>query len=429
MNSTALQRTKEMPSTAAVALLLVLPLCGVAATAKPIPEDSATINGTIVDDSGQPAKDATVFVYSARLKQGYAIVCPTCWIDCGKRADTDAQGRFTITGLNPTLKFRLLVVKDGFTATAKGGVDPAQGPLQPIKLNPRAPSTDESEIVHGRVTDVDGNPIAGALIEPVGATQGDVRSLGTLNWIDPLAATNASGEFVIVATKPVENVMLKISPRALAPKLVTEPTGPAINSVVLTEGATIMGRLAEPNGTPIAHAEVVMTSHDRGNGESFSDMRVGTDNDGSFVFTSVPAHRIWGIYPTSESLQNRNLTAGPHWCETIADRQVVDVGRITLHPGLTVSGKINLLDNSAIPPGMHVTLGTEWAADNRLTDIASDGSFEFKTLARGIYFLSVGIPGYTLAADTPRELLVERDRHNVVIHMARSTNVSIPTRP
>ena len=191
---------------------------------------------------------------------------------------------------------------------------------------------------------------------------------------------------------------------------------------MLTEGATIMGRLVEPNGTPIAHAEVVMTSHDRRNGESFSDMRVGTDNDGSFVFTSVPARRIWGIYPTSESLQNRNLTARPNWCETIADRQVVDVGRITLHPGFSVSGKINLLDKSDVPPGMHVSIRSEWAADNRLTDIASDGSFEFKTLAPGIYFLNVGITGYTPAADTPRELLVERDRRNVVIHMARSTS-------
>jgi protocatechuate 3,4-dioxygenase beta subunit len=419
-----------MPSTAALALLLALPLCGVAATMQPIPEDSATINGTIVDDSGQPAKDATVFVYSARLKQGYAIVCPTCWIDCGKRAATDAQGRFTITGLNPALKFRLLVVKDGFTATAKGSVDPAHGPLQPIKLKPRAASTDESETVHGRVTDVDGNPIPGALIESVAAILPDGGTyVGAMEWLDPLAATNASGEFEIVSTKPVEKIMLKISPRALAPKLVTEPPGPAINSVVLTEGATIMGRLVDPNGTPIAHAEVVMTSHDRGNGDTFSDMRVGTDKEGSFVFTSVPARRIWGIYPTSESLQSRNLTAGPHWCETIADRQVVDVGRITLHRGFSVSGKINLLDKSTIPSGMHASIGTEWAADNRLTDIASDGSFEFKTLARGIYFLSVGIPGYTLAADTPRELLVERDRRNVVFDMARSTSGSTPARP
>jgi hypothetical protein len=89
-------------------------------------DTSATISGSVVDDSGNPAEGATVFVYSAHLKKGYAAVYPTCWIDCGKRADTNMQGRFTITDLNPALQFRLRVVKQGFTATAKGGVDPAQ---------------------------------------------------------------------------------------------------------------------------------------------------------------------------------------------------------------------------------------------------------------------------------------------------------------
>lgn len=410
-----------MRSTAALVLLLALPLCGFASTiAKPKPDASATINGTIVDESGQPAKDATVFVYSAHLKKGYAIVCPTCWIDCGKRADTNAQGQFTITGLDPDLKFRLLVLKEGFTATAKGGVDPEQGPLPPIKLNSRAASTDETKIVHGRVTDVAGNPIAGALVEPVGAFQSGVTSFGTVPWIDPLAATNASGDFEIVSTKPIEKIMLRVSPRALAPKLVTEPPGPATNSIVLTEGATVLGRLVEPSGTPIAHAEVVMISHDRSNDENFSDMRVGTDQDGSFVFTNVPARRIWGIYPTSESLQGRNLTAGPYWCETIVDRQVVNVGKITLHPGFSVSGRIDLLDQKVIPPSMHVSIRSEWAANSRLSDIASDGTFEFRRLAPGIYSVNVGVTGYTSTADAPRELLVERDRRDVVIHMTRS---------
>lgn len=72
---------------------------------------SATINGSVVDDSGHPAEGATVFVYSAHLKKGYAAVCPTCWIDCGKRAQTNAQGRFTITDLNPTLRFRNILVE------------------------------------------------------------------------------------------------------------------------------------------------------------------------------------------------------------------------------------------------------------------------------------------------------------------------------
>ena len=173
--------------------LLALPLFGVAVSiAKPTPDVSASISGTIVDNSGQPAKDATVFVYSARLKQGYAIVCPTCFVDCGKHAASDAQGQFTITGLNSTLKFRLLVVKDGFTATAKGGVDPAQGPLPPIKISPRAPSTGESKIVHGHVTNVSGNPVAGAVVEPVGAIESaNLSSFGTMDWMDALAVTNA----------------------------------------------------------------------------------------------------------------------------------------------------------------------------------------------------------------------------------------------
>jgi hypothetical protein len=414
-----------MPLTATLAaaafLSLLLLGCSAATIAKPILQDSATINGMVVEGAGQPVKDATVFVYSARLKQGYAIVCPTCWIDCGKRADTDAQGKFTIADLNPALKFRLLVVKDGFAASAKGGVDPAQGPLPPIELHPRAASPDDSKIVHGRVTDVTGNPIAGVLIEPVGATlPNGGKYFGTTDWLDPLAATNAYGEFAIVAAKPVTNVMLKISPRALAPKLLTESPGPATNSIVLTEGATIVGRLVESNGAPVARAEVVLISRENSIERSFGDMRVGTDKDGSFAFTNVPARRVWGIYPDTASLQGRNLAAGLRLCETRADLQAVNVGKITLRPGYSVKGKIDLLDMSAIPPGMHVTIGPEWSGFSRLADIAADGSFEFKALTADVYSLDAGVNGYTPTADSPHQILVESDRRDVIIHMART---------
>jgi hypothetical protein len=419
-------KDRDMPFTAKIAipaLLLTASIFGFSAatTAKPVTEESATITGTIVDEVGQPAKEATVFVYSAQLKNGYAIVCPTCWLDCGKRADTDAQGRFTIPGLNPALKFRLLVVKDGFTATAKGGVNPAQGPLPSIVLNPRAPTSDESKIVHGRVTDVSGNPVAGALIETVAASlPNGNRYFGTMDWIDPLAATNAAGEFEIVATKAVQKLILKISPRALAPKLVSEPPGSATNTIVLTDGATIIGRLVEPNGAPIAHAEIVMISRAHSVEQSFNDMRVGTDKDGSFVFTNVPAHGIWGIYPTIESMHGRNLTAAPHWCETSTDRQVANVGRLTLRPGYSVSGKIDLFDKKDVLSGMHVSIKPDWNGDDRLTDIAPDGTFEFTTLAPGAYSLNVGIHGYTPTPDSPQEILVDHNRRNVVIHMIRS---------
>jgi hypothetical protein len=288
-------------------------------------------------------------------------------------------------------------------------------------LKPRNPSPDDSQTVHGRVTDVAGNPILGALIEPVGALQPNgISSFGSVEWLDPLAASNKNGEFAIVSTKPVDKVMLRVSPRGLASKFVAESPGPATNTTVLTEGATIVGRLVDPNGKPAANSEIVMISYANSNGEGFSDMRVGTDKDGAFVFTNVPSRRVWGIYPSMESSQGRNLAAGVHWCETTSDRGVVDIGKLTLRHGLTLTGKIASADKDAIPPGMHVTINTEWAANNHLADIAPDGTFEFKALAPRIYSLSVGMNGYAPVPDSPKELLVEHDRHDVIIHMARS---------
>ena len=74
--------------------LLTLPLCAFATTAitKPNSEDSVTMSGTIVDDSGQPAKDATVFIYSARLKKGYATAHRT--------RHRDTTERFYIRGVH-----------------------------------------------------------------------------------------------------------------------------------------------------------------------------------------------------------------------------------------------------------------------------------------------------------------------------------------
>jgi hypothetical protein len=105
-------------------------------------------------------------------------------------------------------------------------------------------------------------------------------------------------------------------------------------------------------------------------------------------------------------------------CETIADRQVVNVGKLTLRPGFSVSGKIVLADRKDVPSGMHVTIHPDWTVHSRLTNIASDGTFEIKALAPDVYSLNVGINGYTPTASSPRRLLVESDRHNVIIHMA-----------
>src|SRR5437899_621103 len=60
----------------------------------------STLTGKIVDAAGKPVEHATVMVYYAGVKQGYSTFCPSCYVDCGKRAFTGADGAFTISGLD-----------------------------------------------------------------------------------------------------------------------------------------------------------------------------------------------------------------------------------------------------------------------------------------------------------------------------------------
>jgi len=79
-------------------------------------EERATATGKVVDVAGKPLEHATVMVYSAGVKKGYSIFCPTCYRDCGKRTVTDPDGNYSISGLDPELSFTLVAVKDGYLA-------------------------------------------------------------------------------------------------------------------------------------------------------------------------------------------------------------------------------------------------------------------------------------------------------------------------
>jgi hypothetical protein len=67
-----------------------------------------------------------------------------------------------------------------------------------------------------------------------------------------------------------------------------------------------------------------------------------------------------------------------------------------------------------------VTIKSEWTVNNRLADVAPDGAFELNALAPGIYNLWVGMNGYVPTPDSSQQLLVDHDRRNVIVHMARS---------
>ena len=111
--------------------------------------ERVTATGKIVDATNAPIANATVMVYSAGAKEGLDLFCPTCYVDCGKRAVTSAEGDFTIPGLSSDLLFNLLVVREGFSAEFIKKVNPTKGPVAPAVLKQRTSPDDVSQIVRG----------------------------------------------------------------------------------------------------------------------------------------------------------------------------------------------------------------------------------------------------------------------------------------
>lgn len=395
-------------------------------------DDRATLTGRVLDVDGEPLGNSTVMVYSAAVKKGYSLFCPTCYRDCGKRAQTGPDGKYTISGLDPELLFTLVAVKDGYRASMIPSINPADGPALDARLKPQPAIRDLSEAVRGRIVDADGDPQRGAVVQPEsGAYKGPGGQLSfaaPLDWINTITVTNDEGAFELTSDRPLIEMTIRVTARGMAPNHFTEATGGERKTMVVGEGATIRGRLVYGD-QPVAGAEVALIPHDSTVGRWFPDLRIGTQNNGSFAITNVPPDRIWLLAPTMESLASRGIGAGPLVCKTTHDGEDINLGVIHLKQAHTVAGKVVLADRRPVPPEMRVTLVADRSGDSQVVKIGADGSFRFDGLSDGIYTIAPAVRGYRLpnaCAILCRsfEMLVEKDVKDLVIRMEPNPEVA-----
>lgn len=380
-----------------------------------IAAEPAHVTGIITDDGGQPLDHATVMVSEAYVRKGYSVFCPSCWPDCGKHTFTDADGNFNIGGLNPQLVFNLVVVKDGYATLVIKKVDPEKEPAK-AGLKTRTSPPDPAQYVRGRVVNRQGDPVQDAIVEQqgVGFPNGSMH-FGGGEWIDALAVTNEKGEFEMAYAKPATRFILDISPRAMASKLFTVPTGADRKTLMVTEGATIRGRLVR-DGKPVANVEIGLATHSRRSGTTFNEMRIGTDQDGRFSLTNVPPGRVYYVYGKMESLGPLGGATGVIECETKDDGEMVNVGDIQVTPAYRVRGKVVLNDGKPLPPDTQISLFADRAWDSQNVVLDGDGHFEFKGLASGVYDIGPSVRKYKVGDDSyAQEVMVHHDIDNLVI--------------
>jgi hypothetical protein len=386
--------------------------------------DRATLTGKVTDSSGKPIEDATVMIYHAGVKKGFSTFCPSCYSDCGNRAATDAAGSFTIPKLDPDLRFELLVVRDGYAPTFVRKVDPSEGPAETAVLAPLAPVDDPNRVALGRVVNANGRPLRDAIVFSKGVNtimQGEPASMyGNVKGLEPVAVTNPNGEFELAYTKKASGILVKVEARGMAPKVIAIPTGGQRQTITVSDGAVIRGRLVD-HGKPVAGTEIGLFPQVSGAfggnlkifGDPYEEVRIGTQEDGSFVIPNVPTPVNWYVYGKMESIAALGATP-PIECATKRDLEEVNVGDIQIQPGHHVRGKVNLSDGASISDGMRITINASKGFDSQTVMIGRDGSFEFASLAPGDYQIFTSVRGYDIPGDTLAQT-VDHDIDNLAI--------------
>jgi len=386
--------------------------------------DRVTITGNVVDASGQPVDHATVLVWHAGVKRGYSTYCPSCYVDCGKRTMT-ANGAYTIKGLDPDLKFELLIVREGYIPAFVGYFDPSAGPAPVTKLKPRAAITDPTRVVRGRVVNPAGRPVADAVVQPQGVRfngpQGEVSAYGTIDGLEPIAVTNAAGEFELAFDRAALGMVVQVEARGMAPGIFnTFSTGLDRRTVTVTDGSVIRGRIVR-DGKPMGGAEVGLIARQHGwdaklklVGFPYSEIRVGTQPDGTFTITNVPPGVEWYIYGRMGSIPNGD--AAPILeCVTKGDGDEVNVGDLAVQPGRRLRGRVILADGKPVASGMRVTIGSDRAFDSQTALLHPDGMFEFSGLRDDGYTVFTSVRGYEQGQEV---LTVSRDIDDFTLTLA-----------
>jgi hypothetical protein len=351
------KRIAESILAAGVVALLLTILC-VPFAAQTSTEGSAVVSGTVVDSvTRMPLKE--VGVHARNFSPGRPS-------PQSSTATTDAEGHFTITGLQPG-RYLFSAMTTGYVGQriSGGGTNGRALVVAPdqhtsdlvIEMIPGANIT-------GHIKNSDGQPLSNVVVECVKYSGNDKQ----LHNIGAPSFTNTAGEYKI-ASLPAGRYYLRAIPPAPVLKDVQKPGASGDKPVAIN------ANVAESAKEPASTKEPATTK----------------ENDPP-VFAPT-------YYPNASDVAG----AAPMTVRPGEDLASVD---ITLTPvqAVTVSGKVMIDGSSKAYPGASVTLiDSDAGSSQREATTDAKGNFEIRGVPSGDYVLVARVESLDTTLNLPRQ--------------------------
>ncbi len=320
----------------------------------------------------------------------------SCYSDCGKAAITDAEGRFTITDVDDGLLFNVLIAANGFTPAYTVWTDPRKGATSMILKVPPP----ENGALRGKILDPEGRPVFGAKVEPVWTEIPRGKQFGD-SPADPVAVSDRDGLFALgFPPGKVTGLGIQIEAPQLARRIFPAKADGTVAEYRLDRGVTVKGRLVR-DGKPVPHAAVVIDQANRDVEGFLGKQTIGTDVDGKFELTNVPAGQLWLLSAMRDTLPDDGVT-GSTSVFTIKPDTEIDLGDIAVEKGMIIEGRVKLDDGKPIPPRTQVLIDRENAWDPQLRTLDAEGRFRFAARPGDDISFAVRVSGYSDRLDEGR---------------------------
>ncbi len=283
-------------------------------------------------------------------------------------------------------------------------------------------------VVKGKVVDLDGNPIAGAVLSTkrefathAVATKGNLTE-GAKPSADAMllvrtkdATSGPSGDFSFTVDAGQVFSQLTVEGSGLASRVflfgfgeqgkfplgrrgffLIEPTGHIPQPLKMGPGAAVTGRVVR-DAKPVEDVVIGLKYGDGVSYNPYEELETKTDGQGAFRIPHVLPQTNYWVYAKLGTLKDHGAVI-PERIHTPEQGVAVDLGDLKIQPGRTLAGQVVRPDGKPPQPGCFLLALCPNAPGKLDLKLGQTGRFEFRGLPDGPVSVLVFFPGFRLSA-------------------------------